>query len=72
MYVSEIVGPNSIGRPLGRWMERIKEYMCERSATRMVMFEQARWEVLTVTNTMLLCGVSDKLKVKYLSLVSYL
>ncbi len=33
-YVSEIVGPNSRGRPLGRWEDRVKEYMCERGATR--------------------------------------
>ncbi len=26
----EIVGPNSRGRPLGRWKDRVKEYMCER------------------------------------------
>ncbi len=25
----EIVDPNSRGRPLGRWKDRIKEYMCE-------------------------------------------
>ncbi len=28
--VSEIVGPNSRGRSLGRWKERVKEYMCKR------------------------------------------
>ncbi len=35
VYVSEIVGPNSRERPLGRWRDRVKEYMCERGATRM-------------------------------------
>ncbi len=27
MYVSETVGPNSRGRPVGRWKDRVKEYM---------------------------------------------
>ncbi len=30
MYVSESVGSNSRGRPLGRWKDRVKEYMCEK------------------------------------------
>ncbi len=34
VYMSESVGPNSIGRPPGRWRDRVKEYMCERGATR--------------------------------------
>ncbi len=34
VYMSESVGPNSRGRSLGRWRNRVKEYMCERSATR--------------------------------------
>ncbi len=33
VYVSESACPNSIGRPLKRWKDRIKEYMCERSDT---------------------------------------
>ncbi len=32
--VSESVGPDSRGRPLGRWRDRVKEYMCERGASR--------------------------------------
>ncbi len=28
------VGPNSRGKPLGRWKDRVGEYMCERGATR--------------------------------------
>ncbi len=28
------VGPNSRGRPPARWRDRVKEYMCERGATR--------------------------------------
>ncbi len=34
VYVSEIEGPSRRGRPLGRWKDRVKEYMCERGATR--------------------------------------
>ncbi len=34
VYMSESVGANSRGRPLGRWRDRVKEYMCERGATR--------------------------------------
>ncbi len=33
VYVSEIVGPNCRGRLLGRWKDRVKEYICERGAT---------------------------------------
>ncbi len=31
---SESVGSNGKGRPPGRWKDRVKEYMCERGATR--------------------------------------
>ncbi len=34
VYMSEIVGPNSSGRPPGRCRDRVKEYMCERGPTR--------------------------------------
>ncbi len=34
VYMSESVGPRSRGRPLVRWRDRVKEYMCERGATR--------------------------------------
>ncbi len=34
VYMSESVGPSSRGRPPGRWKDRVKEYMCERGATR--------------------------------------
>ncbi len=34
VYMSESVGPNSRGRPPGRWRDRVKEYLCERGATR--------------------------------------
>ncbi len=33
-YMSESVGLNSRGRPLGRWRDKLKEYLCERGATR--------------------------------------
>ncbi len=28
--LSEILGTSSSGRPLGRWKDRVKKYMCER------------------------------------------
>ncbi len=34
VYVSESVGPNSRGRLPGRCRDRVKEYMCEKGATR--------------------------------------
>ncbi len=34
VYMSESVGPKRRGRPLGRWRDRVKVYMCERGATR--------------------------------------
>ncbi len=34
VYMSENVAPNSRGRPPGRWRDRVKEFMCERGATR--------------------------------------
>ncbi len=34
VYMSESVGPNSRGRPAGRWRDRVKEYMCVRGVTR--------------------------------------
>ncbi len=33
VYVSESVHPNSRGRSIGRWRNRVKEYMCESSVT---------------------------------------
>ncbi len=30
VHVCEIVGSSRRGRPLGRWKDRVKEYMCER------------------------------------------
>ncbi len=40
------LGPNSRGRPLGRWKDRVKEYMCVRGTARRGRFEQARKECL--------------------------
>ncbi len=34
VFMSESVGPNSRGRPPGRWRDIVKEYMCERGDTR--------------------------------------
>ncbi len=34
VYVSETGGPSRRGRPLGRWKDRVKEYMSEKGATR--------------------------------------
>ncbi len=34
VHVSKNVGPNSSGRPLGRWKDEVKDCMCERGATR--------------------------------------
>ncbi len=46
VHVSESVGPNRRGRPLWRWRDRLKEYMCERGATREGGLDQARRECL--------------------------
>ncbi len=46
VYMSESVSPNSRGRPPVRWRDRVKEYMCERGATRGGRLEQARRECL--------------------------
>ncbi len=46
VYVSESVGPNSRGRPPGKWKDRVKEYMCEEDATRGGRLDQARRECL--------------------------
>ncbi len=44
--MSKSVGPDSSGRPSGRWKDRLKEYMCERGATRRGWLDQARRECL--------------------------
>ncbi len=53
VYMSESVGPNSRGRPLGRWRDIVKGYMCERGAsrgrglnqTRRECFNRERWRL---------------------------
>ncbi len=40
------LGPNSRGRPLGRWKDRVKECMCVRGISRRGEIEQARRECL--------------------------
>ncbi len=32
VYQSSVEGPNRRGRPLGRWEDRVKEYLSERGA----------------------------------------
>ncbi len=34
VYVSELEGSDQRRRPLGRWMDKVKEYMCERGDSR--------------------------------------
>ncbi len=46
LCMSESVGPNSRGRLLERWRNRVKEYMCERGVTRGVGLHEARRECL--------------------------
>ncbi len=55
VYVSESVGYSSRGRPLGRWRDRVKEYMCERGATRGGGLDQARRECLDRGRRRLFC-----------------
>ncbi len=46
VYLSETAHLNSRGRLLGRWKDRVKEYKCERDATRGGWLEQAMKECL--------------------------
>ena len=46
VYVSERVGCSQRGRPLGRWKDRVKEYLCERGDGRGSRLEQVRRECL--------------------------
>ncbi len=55
VYMSESVGPNSRERPSGRWRDRVKEYMCERRATREGGLNQAKRECLDMEGWRLLC-----------------
>ncbi len=57
VYVSEIVDPNSTGKSLGRWQDRVTEYMCERGASRRGGFKQARRKGLDRKKRRRLCHV---------------
>ncbi len=54
-YVNETVGPNSRGRLLGGWKDKLKEYVCERGATRKGGFEQGRRECLDSEQWRIFC-----------------
>ncbi len=43
----EIDDPSRRGWPLGRWKDRVKEYMSERGVTRGEVLEQARREYMS-------------------------
>ncbi len=47
------MGPNSRGRPVVRWRDRVKEYKCERGASRGL--DQARRECLDRERWTLFC-----------------
>ncbi len=56
--MSERVGPNSRGRPPGRWRDRGRkyiEYMCERGTTRKGGLDQAKRECLDRERWRLFC-----------------
>ncbi len=55
VYMSESVGSNCRGRPPGRWRDRVKEYMCERDATRRGGLDQAKRECLDRERWRLFC-----------------
>ncbi len=42
VYVREIEGPSRRGRPLGRWKDRVKEYVSERGTSRGGKLEQVK------------------------------
>ncbi len=46
VYLSGIKSPSRRGRQLGRWKDKVREYMSERGATRGGGLEQARREFL--------------------------
>ncbi len=55
VYMSESVGPNSRGRPTRRWRDRVKEYLCERCATKRGGLDQAKRECLDRKRWRLFC-----------------
>ncbi len=64
VHMSEIVGPSSRERPLGRWKDRVKEYMCERGATREGRLNKQGGSANGVN-----CGVVEFVKKKYIEAV---
>ncbi len=44
VYESKLEGPNRRGRPLGRWKDRVEEYLGERGINGREMLEEARRE----------------------------
>ncbi len=44
VYESEFKGPNRRGRPLGRWKDRVEEYLGQRGINGKGVFEQERRE----------------------------
>ena len=55
VYVSELDGSNQRGRPLGRWKDKVKEYMCERGDSRGGRLDQARRDCLDRERWRLFC-----------------
>ena len=55
VYVSDLEGSNQRGRPLGRWRDRVKEYMCERGDSRGGGLERARRDCLDRERWRLFC-----------------
>ena len=54
--MSEIEGSNQRGRPLGRWRDKVKEYMCERGDSRGGGLEWARRDCLDRERWRLFCS----------------
>ncbi len=44
VYESELKGPNRRGRPLGKWKDRLEDYLGERASNGRRVLEQARRE----------------------------
>ncbi len=53
--VSEIEYPSTRGRPLGKWKDRVKEYMCERGASKGGEIEKGKRECVDRKRWRLLC-----------------
>ena len=55
VYVCELEGSNQKGRPLGRWRDKVKEYMCERGDSRGGGLDRARRDCLDRERWRLFC-----------------